>query len=126
MEEDFKDFADYVVQHYAGSKVVEVGIGRESRVLRHLREAGIEAYATDVQPLEGVIRDDITMPKRHVYKGAGLIYSIRPPPELYPHLVAVARRVGADLIIKPLSTDACGIGELTGHKGTSFRILKKL
>ncbi len=126
MEKDFKDFAEYLVRNYAGSKVVEVGIGRESGVLRYLRGAGVEAHATDIEPLRGVIRDDITWPSHPVYEGVGLIYSIRPPPELYPYLAAEARRVGSDLIIKPLSTDNCGLGELVNYKGTSFRILIKL
>jgi hypothetical protein len=40
-----------------------------------------------------------------IYSGATLIYSIRPPEELQNHIKKVAESVGADLIIKPLSTE---------------------
>ncbi len=52
-----------------------------------------------------VVVDDITNPDLSIYKDATLIYSIRPPEELQNHIKRVAESVGADLIIKPLSTE---------------------
>ena len=49
--------------------------------------------------------DDITNPDLNIYRDASLIYSIRPPEELQQHIKVVAEAVGADLIIKPLSTE---------------------
>ncbi len=65
---------------------------------------------TDIKPYhDGIILDDIRQPDLKIYKDAGLIYSIRPPEELHPYLEKLSGNVGADLIIKPLSTDSINI-----------------
>jgi len=62
---------------------------------------------TDIKPYhDEIILDDIRQPNLKIYKNARLIYSIRPPEELHSHLEKLSRRIGADLIIKPLSTDS--------------------
>jgi uncharacterized UPF0146 family protein len=79
---------------------------------------------TDIKPCYGdVLQDDITHPDLKIYKNAKLIYSIRPPEELHPHLMKLAEKVGADLIIKPLSTDSINTSKnmkLINHKRAIF------
>ena len=62
---------------------------------------------TDIKPCQdSVILDDIRQPNLKIYKDSELIYSIRPPEELHPYLEQLSEKLGADLIIKPLSTDS--------------------
>lgn len=62
---------------------------------------------TDIKPYhDSVVLDDIRQPDLKIYKDAELIYSIRPPEELHPYLEQLSEKLGADLIIKPLSTDS--------------------
>ncbi|BDZ70728.1 hypothetical protein GCM10025861_12450 [Methanobacterium petrolearium] len=62
---------------------------------------------TDIKPYhDQIILDDIRQPNLKIYENAQLIYSIRPPEELHPHLENLSDITGADLIIKPLSTDS--------------------
>ncbi len=125
MEDDFKDFAEYIWKNYREGKVVEIGIGPDDRVFRNLASRGMNIIATDIAPRKDVYVDDVRKPNAEIYKGAGLIYSIRPPPEIYLHLRNLARRVGADLIIKPLSTDPSGGGKLVNYKKAVFFLFQK-
>lgn len=121
MIEDYKDFAEYISKDYRkAKKIVEVGIGRESGVFEELKKSiKGEVIAVDISPERGVIRDDILQPREEIYKGADLVYAVRPPPDLLPYLEAIAKRVGADLIIRPLSTDLVG-RKITNYKKTFF------
>ena len=61
---------------------------------------------TDIKPShDQIILADIRQPDVKIYKDAAFIYALRPPEELHPYLVNLSDSVGADLIIKPLSTD---------------------
>ena len=71
------------------------------------RRLKVNIIMTDIKPYHRqVVQDDITHPDLKIYKDAQLIYSIRPPEELHPYLQKVAEAVGADLIIKPFTTDS--------------------
>ena len=52
------------------------------------------------------VLDDISNPNLEIYENADLIYSIRPPFELIPKLASLGKRIGADVLIIPLSEDA--------------------
>ena len=111
MVSDYKDFAEYVLTNFPGAKkVVEVGIGWDRSVYDELKSSfDGELMATDINPgFQDVVKDDITAPNMELYKGSDLIYSIRPPPELYPYLKDTAAHIGAHLIIRPLTTDHVG------------------
>lgn len=127
MLQDYKDFAEYIAKNYSNTKkIVEVGAGREFSVLRELRKKlrNAQIIATDVAG-RGVIIDDITRPNISIYENAELIYSIRPPPELYPHLENIARKVGADLIVRSLSSDFVKTrGKIINYKKASFYLYK--
>lgn len=83
---------------------VEVGVGANWTTATLLAERGFPVRCTDIRPgtpPDGVMffRDDIWAPVIALYTGADVIYSIRPGPEMIPPLMAVARRVDADLLV---------------------------
>ncbi len=102
-----KDLAEYITSFYKG-KVIEVGVGKNPEVALLLKDR-LDIIVTDTSDLciEGVhfIRDDILDPNIHIYRGASLIYSIRPPVEIQHAIASVAKRVGADLIIRPFASE---------------------
>ena len=103
------DFGQYIINNYAqADKIVEVGAGKFHKVALILQKnLKTPIIMTDIKPSgNDVLQDDICNPDLKIYKGASLIYSIRPPEELHPSLVKVAEMIGSDLIIKPLSTDS--------------------
>ncbi len=122
----WSDFSRYIVKNYSeANKIVEVGVGSFELVSLKLREQfKVDIITTDIKPShEGIIKDDIIHPDLKIYKGASLIYSIRPPEELHPSLVKVAEMIGSDLIIKPLSTDSINSEirmELVNYKKAIF------
>jgi uncharacterized UPF0146 family protein len=56
-------------------------------------------------------KDDIFAPRMELYRGASLLYSIRPPLELQIAMGDVAALVGADILIRPLQDE---VAELPG------------
>ncbi len=73
------------------------------------RLRSLEIMATDVAECTiggmKVERDDIFFPIKEIYKGASLIYSIRPPIELQIAMGELALEIGADLLIRPLEDE---------------------
>jgi uncharacterized UPF0146 family protein len=104
----WKDLSDYIIANYKNaSRIVEVGVGGFPLIALTLQEhLNMDIIMTDIKPChDQVVVDDITHPDLNLYKGASLIYSIRPPEELQQHIKMVAESVGADLILKPISTE---------------------
>ena len=104
----WKDFSEYIIANYGdASLIVEVGVGGFLLVALTLQEhLNMDIIMTDIKPYhDEVVVDDITNPDLNIYEDATLIYSIRPPEELQKHIIMVSESVGADLIIKPLSTE---------------------
>lgn len=101
------DMAEYIEARYR--KAVEIGIGHDPRVAQELVRRGIEVTATDRaavhHPGLAVVRDDVTEPRIALYQDADVLYAVRPPPELVPHLIRLARIVNADLLVKALASD---------------------
>jgi len=99
---------EYIKKHYRCA--VEIGVGGNPGAARILKDAGILIRCTDIRPIpvgEGipVARDDIFSPDETLYAGADLLYSIRPGVEMVPPLIALAKRVGADLIVYHLGNE---------------------
>ena len=120
--------AEYILRHYAG-KVVEIGIGHYPAVAVMLSEK-LDVVATDSREVRvpskiKFIVDDIFDPDLRIYHGSSLIYSIRPPPELYKPLVSLAEKVGADCLIRPFANEAPDGGRLVNYKGERFYIFQK-
>jgi len=131
---EFKAIAEYIAENYPfAKKIVEVGVGKVPDVAIELQRLlpKCEVIVTDVAEspeLSGrvkFIRDDITEPNSSIYEGAALMYSVRPPPELQPYLHGVARKVSADLLIKPLASENISLkGNLMNYQGVAFYVFK--
>jgi uncharacterized UPF0146 family protein len=99
------------IEHLAGgylagryTRAVEAGIGRNTVAAELLAEAGVLVRCTDIRPLEHpphlhFAKDDIFDPDLSLYKGADLIYAIRPAIEMIPPLIGIARAVNCDLVV---------------------------
>lgn len=133
---EFRAIAEYIAKNYpSAEKIIEVGVGKMPDVALELSRllSGCEVILTDVvEPapsLTGVkfVRDDITEPTLSVYEGAALIYAMRPPPELQPYLLRLARTVGADLLIKPLAGESVLLKgwKLVNYKQITFYVFKR-
>ncbi|MDD1735897.1 MAG: hypothetical protein LUQ21_00325 [Methanothrix sp.] len=100
-----EDLAGYIARNYR-NRVVEVGVGFYFEVARLLASQGLQVTITDREErhLAGlkVEKDDIFSPRLELYRGAKLIYSIRPPLEMQLAMGFVASKVGADVLIRPL------------------------
>jgi hypothetical protein len=132
---EFKAIAKYIAENYpSATKIVEVGVGKVPDVAIELQGLlpACEVIVTDVAELPELsgrvkfVHDDITEPNLGIYEGAALIYSVRPPPELQPYLLEVARGVGADLLIKPLAGESMSLrgGNLINYRGVAFYMFK--
>lgn len=113
---------DFIAGRYANT--AEIGIGHFPDVAFELLNRGIRVFATDIQQFRyrglKVIVDDITSPVLSLYDGIDLIYSMRPPPELVPYMAMLAKKIFADLIIKPLSSEYIDGYRLMCHGNTTF------
>lgn len=104
----WNDFAQYIINNYADAdKIVEVGVGKFHKVDSILMEnLKTTIVLTDIKPSSSkIVKDNICNPNLKIYKDSSLIYSIRPQPEIQQCIISIAEKVGADLIIKPLSTE---------------------
>ena len=99
------DLAEFIAENYRG-RVVEVGAGYVAEVALGLRARGLEVVLTDKEErLLGSLRvekDDIFSPRLELYRGASLLYSIRPPLEMQLAMGLLAAKLGADVLVRPL------------------------
>jgi len=97
----------YIAARYRD--VVEVGIGRNTTAAETIAAAGVRVRAVDIRPVDAgpipFFRDDIFAPDPTVYRGADLIYAVRPGVEMVPALIALARRCGCDLLVYHLGDE---------------------
>lgn len=103
----------YIAAHY--HDVVEVGIGKNTDALRILQDAGLRTRATDIKNIpqpDGItfFADDVFSPDISRYKGADLIYAIRPAEEMVPPLIVLARQLDCDLLVYHLGFERYGDG----------------
>jgi len=102
------DLAQFIARNYSG-RVVEVGAGYVSEVALGLKERGLDVVLTDKgERLLGSLRvekDDIFSPRLELYRGASLLYSIRPPLEMQLAMGLLASQVGADVLVRPLQDE---------------------
>ena len=128
----WNDFGDYILGE-AGTdnvRIAEIGVGRFDMIANMLSEReNITLIKTDILPKDStVIKDDITNPNLDLYRDVDIIYSIRPPSELQPHLVNLSRKINAMLIIKPLTGEDLNTPrvnmQLKNYKKASFYILR--
>lgn len=126
------DFAQYIAGQAEGKsmKMAEIGVGKFDGIADMLNEMeNITVIKTDIAPKDAtVIKEDITNPNLELYEGVELVYSIRPPSELQPHLVNLAQKIDAQLIIKPLTNEDLNTGrvkmKLKNFRKASFYTLR--
>ena len=100
------------------TKFVEIGIGSNTLCAEKLAADGFSVRAADIRsglPIDGssgiIFRsDDIFEPDLEFYRGADLIYSIRPGIEMVPSLISIAKAVNCDLIVYHLGCEIYGSG----------------
>lgn len=127
----WNDFAEFILTQATENptKIVEIAVGKFDGVYQYLkRNENIEIIKTDISPDDDeVIKDDITNPNLELYKNADIIYSIRPPSELQPHIEKLSQKVKGTFIIKPLCNEDLNIhskkAKLKNYKKASFYIL---
>jgi uncharacterized UPF0146 family protein len=100
--------AAYIAERYCN--VVEIGIGSNDTVASILRQQGVSVRAMDIQEVAAdtsvrVFSDDIFSPRTGLYRGADLIYSIRPGIEMIPPMIVLARQIGCDLLVYHLGNE---------------------
>ncbi|MEA1904700.1 MAG: UPF0146 family protein [Candidatus Hadarchaeota archaeon] len=132
--EELRTIAGYIAENYGSAvRIVEVGVGKVPETVRELRRLlpKCQLVVTDIEEPEelpgGVkfVRDDVTVPNVQIYEGASLVYSIRPPSELQPSLFKIARKVGADLLIKSIAgEEALEGGGPVNYQGTTFHLFR--
>ncbi len=126
------DFAEYILNEVGDDtvKIAEIGVGKFDKIAETLsNRENITIIKTDIIPKDSsVIKDDITNPNLELYEDVDIIYSIRPPSELQPHLVDLARKIDSQLIIKPLTNEDLNTPKvnmkLKNYNRASFYILK--
>ena len=113
----FEQLVDWIKQNYSDAKkIIEVGVGHRIDVAERISEAlpHAEILVTDKDESwvrsrkPGRIRavaDDVLLPNLNVYRGASLMYALNPPGEIIPALEKLADRVGADLLVVPISDE---------------------
>lgn len=113
----FESIIDWILQNYAGArKIVEVGVGHRIDIAERLSQAlpRTEVLVTDKDeswvrsrksPRIRAVADDVMFPSLNLYEHASLVYSMNPPGEILPALETLANRVGADLLVVPISDE---------------------
>jgi uncharacterized UPF0146 family protein len=114
---EYKRIERLIGEYIRGSyrSVVEIGVGENTVAARIVRDAGIPIRCTDIRPVPScngipVFRDDIFSPDDAIYGGADLLYAIRPGVEMVPPMIALARKIGADLLVYHLGNEVYGSG----------------
>ena len=103
----------YIAARY--DSAIEVGIGETADAARIILSAGKRIRCTDIRhdlPVEGLSFsiDNVFDPDIRLYEGADVIYAIRPAIEMVPPLIALVRRVDADLLVYHLGFELWGDG----------------
>ena len=108
----------YLKDYPRKTKFVEIGIGNNTLCAEKLAADGFSVRASDIRsglPIDessGIVfrSDDIFEPDLDFYRGADLIYSIRPGIEMVPSMISIAKAVDCDLIVYHLGCEIYGSG----------------
>ena len=108
-----RQIGEYIAAHYRS--VVEVGVGRNFDAAWVISDAGVTILCTDIKtpgmnPGVPFAEDDLYSPDLSLYRGADLIYSIRPAVEMVPPLIDLAKTIGCDLLVYHLGFETYGDG----------------
>jgi uncharacterized protein len=103
----------YIAKNY--ERAIEIGIGRNTDAAKILNKAGVLLRSTDIKDLPVPLWltftiDDVFSPDISLYRGADVIYAIRPAIEMIPPLIALARKIDGDLVVYHLGFESYGNG----------------
>ncbi|MBA2862832.1 UPF0146 family protein [Methanococcus maripaludis] len=93
-------------------KIAELGIGFYFDNAKKLKDSGFDVIVIDINKNAvldaeknglNAFYDDLFNPNFEIYKNVGLIYSFRPPRDLQPFILEIAKKINCDLIVKALS-----------------------
>ena len=113
------------------TKIVEIGAGKFQTISKNLSEnENIDIIMTDINPAnDNIIKDDVFNPNMNIYKGADILFSIRPPAELQEAIMKIRDDVNATLIIKPLFNEDLNMKtkkmKLKNYNRASFYIYER-
>ncbi|AEF96546.1 UPF0146 family protein [Methanotorris igneus] len=113
-------------------KIVEIGVGFNINIAKKLHEffdvcvVDINRNAIENAKKEGLngFVDNVFSPNLSIYTNTDLIYSIRPPRDLQLFILDIAKKINADLIIRPLSNEFPVDLKLKNYNGEIFYVLK--
>jgi len=113
----FEDLVEFIIENYRSApRIVEVGVGHRIDVAKMLKQRlpSTEILVTDKDEswprlhsrvhVKGVA-DDVMSPHLPLYEHSSLIYSLHPPLEVVPGLERLSKKIGADLLIVPISDE---------------------
>lgn len=132
---------EYILENYGklknseNLKIAELGVGFYFDVSKKLKNSGFDIIVIDLNEkavleadqngLNGKL-DNLFNPDLNLYKDVKLIYSIRPPRDLQPFILDIAKKISSDLVIKPLSgEEPISNLKLVNYKGKPLYIWKK-
>jgi len=109
----YKHIETCVGRYIAGNYLhaVEVGIGRNPDAARIVSGAGKLLCSTDVKQMPvpediAFFTDDVFSPDISRYRGADVIYAIRPAIEMIPPMIELAEKVNCDLVVYHLGFES--------------------
>lgn len=109
----YKHIETCVGRYIAGNYMhaVEVGIGRNPDAARIVSGAGKLLCSTDVKQMPvpediAFFTDDVFSPDISRYRGADVIYAIRPAIEMIPPMIELAEKVNCDLVVYHLGFES--------------------
>jgi hypothetical protein len=116
---DTYDIVAYIVANYQkATKIIEIGIGNLPLIAVEIKKKLPTALILVIDINQAVLEDiarkyprlvtvigNVFSPNIGVYQNANLIYSIRPPAEMLPAMLKIAKQVKANLIIRPITDE---------------------
>jgi len=122
-----ENLAGFIAENFPRGKVVELGIGFQTKVALKLKELGYDVLAIDwnERAVENARKkgieaekDDLFRPRLELYKNTVLLYSVRPTPEIMRPIVKLSNIVSVPLVILPMSGDSVPRGlRLINYRG---------
>ncbi|WP_457741695.1 UPF0146 family protein [Thermococcus sp.] len=124
--------AEFISKNFPPGKVIELGIGFQTKVALKLKELGYNVLAIDwnEEAVENArrlgikaVRDDLFNPRRELYRDAVVLYAVRPTPEIMGAILKLSEETRVPLVVLPLSGDSVPKAlKLMNHKGLAVYV----
>lgn len=127
-----EEFAHFIAEKSGGKRAIEIGVGFQLSVALRLRELGYDVTVVDwnEDALENArkaglkaVRDDVFNPRIEVYRGADVVYSVRPTPEIVGPILNIGRLLKKPVYILPFTGDPVPAGtRLVNYRGLAIYV----